>query len=165
MGFGEAFGTCLRKYTDFSGRARRSEFWWFWLAVTIIMIPFGIAFGIAAFAASADFIDIMEDEDSFSTRLLLDNVDWDRLVGPGLLLGAAWLFLLVPMLAVTARRLHDIGMTGWVMLVWFVPSVGSLILLVMCVIDGQSRDNNWGPDPKADERAAWRAPVPPTGEG
>jgi uncharacterized membrane protein YhaH (DUF805 family) len=165
MGFGEAFGTCLRKYTDFSDRARRSEFWWFWLAVNLIMIPFAIAFGVAAFAASGDFIDIMEDESSFSMQLLIDNVEWDRLVGPALLLGVVGLFLLVPMLAVTARRLHDIGITGWAMLVWFVPSIGSLILLVMCVIDGQSRENDWGPDPKAGERAAWRAPAPPLGEG
>lgn len=167
MSFGESFGTCMRKYASFSGRARRSEFWWFFLAVQLILIPFSIALGIAFVAASGDLIDLMEDETVPSFRQFVDGVEWDKLIGPGLLLGAVCLFLFIPALAVTARRLHDIGLSGWFMLVGLVPlGLGSAAMIIMCVIDSQARDNDWGPDPKSGERPLWghvpaTSPPPP----
>ncbi|MCJ7826756.1 MAG: DUF805 domain-containing protein [Demequinaceae bacterium] len=167
MSLGESFGTCMRKYVDFSGRARRSEYWWFYLAVTLIMIPFSIAFLIAFVPAAEELIDLAEEQKTITAQQFFDAVDWGRLVGPGLLLGGVWLFFLVPMLAVTVRRLHDIGLSGWMYLVVFVPfGLGSAAMLVMCVIDGQAKENRWGVDPKADERPLWgqvREAPPPLG--
>jgi uncharacterized membrane protein YhaH (DUF805 family) len=146
----------MRKYADFTGRARRSEYWWYYLAVILIMIPFGFAFMIAFIPAAEDLINLLEDGQTPTSQMVLDNVDWDQLVGPGLLVCAVWLVFLLPNLAVTARRLHDIGLAGWWMLVVCVPfGIGSAALLVMCVIDSQARENRWGPDPKADERLGW----------
>ena len=56
--------------------------------------------------------------------------------------------LLVPCLAVTARRLHDIGKSGWWMLISLVPVVGSIWLFVYTVIEGEPTENQYGPNPK-----------------
>lgn len=155
MGFGEAFGTCMRKYADFSGRARRSEYWWYTLAVVLISFPFAIALLIAFIPAAEDLIDLAEDGRVMTFELVRDNVDWESLVGPLLLVGGVWLVFLLPSLAVTARRLHDVGLSGWLMLVGLIPYVGGAALLVMTILDSQEKENRWGPDPKADERLGW----------
>ena len=90
MNFGQAISTCLGKYATFSGRASRSEFWWFTLFQSLALI-----------AAS---------------------VVGDRLYA------LACLGLLLPMLAVSTRRLHDIGKSGWWQLLAF-TGIGYLVLL------------------------------------
>ena len=74
-------------------------------------------------------------------------------VSPMLYLGGFLAVLLVvvfvcPSLAVTVRRLHDIGQSGWLVLVQFIPGVGSLILLIMLCIDGEKQPNAYGPPVK-----------------
>jgi uncharacterized membrane protein YhaH (DUF805 family) len=59
-----------------------------------------------------------------------------------------YLGILVPSLAVTIRRLHDIGKSGWWILINFVPFVGGLILLIFTCLDSQTNDNQFGPSPK-----------------
>lgn len=64
------------------------------------------------------------------------------------------LAILLPSLGVGARRLHDIGKSGWWLLIGLVPLVGQIWLIVLWATDGQRGDNEFGPDPKADEIAA-----------
>jgi uncharacterized membrane protein YhaH (DUF805 family) len=167
MSFGESFGTCMRKYANFSDRARRSEFWWFYLACLLITFPFQVAFGIAFLSAGEDLIDLIEKEKTATFQQVIDNIEWSELVKPGLLLAGVSVVLFVPLLAVTVRRLHDIGLSGWLVLVGLVPlGLGQAALIVMCVIDSQDKDNRWGPDPKATERPLWgqvREAPPPLG--
>ncbi len=106
MGIQQAFITCLKKYADFSGRATRSEYWWFVLCEILIL-------GVAA----------------------LIN---DRL--PGLFA----LALVLPAVAVGARRLHDIGRSGWWLLVALVPLIGGLVLLYWTVLPSQPGANTFG---------------------
>ena len=91
MNFSQAVTACLRKYVDFSGRAGRPEFWWFFLFQIIVMIVTGM----------------MSD----------------------ILNGIAALGLLLPGLAVGARRLHDIGKSAWFLLLGLIPILGFLVLL------------------------------------
>ncbi len=63
------------------------------------------------------------------------------------------LAILLPMLGVSARRLHDTGKSGWWLLLCL-TGIGALVILILCAIDGQRGDNQYGPDPKADEYAA-----------
>lgn len=161
MRFGEAFGTCMRKYADFSGRARRSEYWWFVLAVWLISFPFGFALVVTFMVAAEDFFDLLEVGKTPTWRQFVDNVEWDKLARPGALWGLVLLVFLSPMMAAAVRRLHDIGLSGWWLLIVLFPMIGSAILLVMFVIDGQTRENGWGPDLKAEERPLWGR-VPPT---
>jgi len=115
MGMPEAVRTVLSKYADFTGRARRSEFWWFYLANFIA-------------SAVASLID-----QAFGFPLL------QIIVGLG---------LLIPGLAVGARRLHDTGRSGWWQLIALVPLVGIILLIVWWATDSEPRPNQHGAPPK-----------------
>ncbi len=59
------------------------------------------------------------------------------------------LAVLVPGLAVCVRRLHDIGKSGWWVLIGLVPVIGGIWLLVLMCLDGEPKENQWGANPKA----------------
>ncbi|WP_268939937.1 DUF805 domain-containing protein [Parahaliea maris] len=112
----------LKNYVGFSGRAQRTEIWMF------ILINFLITLLLA-------FLDGM---------LGLYNAE----VGVGVLQGVYSLAVFLPSLAVAVRRLHDIGRTGWWLLIAFIPLVGLIVLLVFYCLDSQPGDNEYGPNPK-----------------
>ncbi|MGM0877452.1 MAG: DUF805 domain-containing protein [Bacillota bacterium] len=58
------------------------------------------------------------------------------------------LAILLPSLAVTVRRLHDIGRSGWWLLIGIIPVIGAIVLLVLSCLDSQEGDNKYGPNPK-----------------
>ena len=105
MDFVQAIKSCLGQYATFSGRAKRSEFWWFFLFQVLVMV-----------AAS----------------MLGDVIN-----------GIASLSLLLPALAVGARRLHDIGRTGWWQLL-LLSGIGFLVLLYWWVQPGEGAGNIYG---------------------
>jgi uncharacterized membrane protein YhaH (DUF805 family) len=116
----------LKKYAVFSGRARRKEYWMFTLFSVLISVVLAI-------------IDAMiRDGDGG---------------GMGPLRAVYSLAVLIPSLAVTVRRLHDTGRSGWWLLISLVPCVGGLVLLIFTVEDGKPGENQYGPNPKAAE--AW----------
>ncbi|MEH6498642.1 MAG: DUF805 domain-containing protein [Pseudoalteromonas distincta] len=112
----------LRKYATFTGRARRKEYWFFALFNLLIMLVLS-------------FIDGM---------IGLYSIE----AGLGVLSGIYTLAVLIPSLAVTVRRLHDIGRSGWWLLIAFIPLIGALILLIFTVLDSKPGSNQYGPDPK-----------------
>lgn len=111
-----------RNYLGFTGRAQRSEYWYFQLFNLIIFIVLAV-------------IDA-----SFGTL--------HPEVGMGLLSGLYWLAVLLPSIAVTVRRLHDTGRSGWWLLLVFVPLIGGIIVLVFMLLDSQPGQNQHGPNPK-----------------
>lgn len=112
----------LRNYVNFSGRARRQEYWMFALISTIISIVLS-------------FIG--------------------KLIGmPTLLSGLYALAILLPSIGVSVRRLHDIGKSGWWLLIAFVPFVGAIVLLIFACIEGQPGTNEYGPNPKETSMSA-----------
>ncbi len=125
------FVRCIReKFIDGDGRARRLEYWSFilfaWLTMMAAFVPF---FLLAALA---------DDSDLTSTLALLT-----------ILLPAFWgLFLMIPGIALASRRLHDIGLSGWLYLVTFVPYVGGLFMLVVACIPSQPHPNRYGLAPR-----------------
>ena len=75
----------------------------------------------------------------------------DTMIGmPGVLGGIYALAVLIPSLAVGARRLHDIGRTGWWQLIGLVPVIGVIVLIIFYVMDSNPGDNQYGPNPKTD---------------
>ena len=68
--------------------------------------------------------------------------------GAGVLVSLYALVLLLPSLAVGARRLHDTGRSGWWLLIGLVPLIGSIVLIIFFVLDSQPGDNPYGPNPK-----------------
>tara|TARA_B100000427_G_C15347411_1_gene523909 strand:+ start:241 stop:633 length:393 start_codon:yes stop_codon:yes gene_type:complete len=119
-------------YANFSGRARRKEYWMFYLFYVIALI----------------------------VLMVLDNVlgtAWtiDAGYGQSVSMGYGWLYMIgalahmIPGLAVSIRRLHDIGKSGWWVLISLVPLIGGIWLLVLWCTEGEKSENKWGSDPKA----------------
>ncbi|MDX3070937.1 DUF805 domain-containing protein [Streptomyces sp. MI02-7b] len=71
-----------------------------------------------------------------------------RVIGFPLLSSLYSLAVLLPTIAVSARRLHDTGRTGWLTLLWLIPCIGWIVLLVFWIGDSQPGDNEHGPNPK-----------------
>lgn len=116
-------------YANFSGRARRKEYWSYVLFMMLAMIAVFVG-GLLVDAAVGN----------------LDHYDPAPVV-TGI---AAVLFILasiVPSIAIAVRRQHDIGLSGWFYLLILLPSLGGLILFVFSLIPSQMRDNKWGPVP------------------
>lgn len=131
----EAVRTVLRKTFTWSGRARRSEFWWWTLAAFAVYVV------------------------AIAVELWLDP-SGDSLV----ITGVTWFALLLPTVAVTVRRLHDRSFSAWWLLLNLVP-LGVFVVLVLCAFDSWAGPNPYGPDPKRRPGPAPRpdavAPVAP----
>jgi uncharacterized membrane protein YhaH (DUF805 family) len=118
MDMGSAVRTVFSKYATFSGRASRSEFWW-WVLFGVIValvaaaIDYALGFGASRHGG-----------------------------GP---VSAIWsLAILLPGLAVTVRRLHDIGRSGWWYFIVLIPLIGALILLYWLVQPSEPGANRFG---------------------
>jgi uncharacterized membrane protein YhaH (DUF805 family) len=116
------FLAALRKYATFSGRAQRAEYWYYVLFYILFSIALGFVDGV---------MGLYDDE-----------------AGVGLLSGLFYLALLIPSLAVSVRRLHDTGRTGWWLLIGFIPLIGAIVLIVFTVQDSTPGPNQYGPNPK-----------------
>lgn len=110
----------FKQYAVFSGRAQRAQYWYF----TLFSILAEIALEICdqALGTSNEHLSLFSS--LFSLAVLL------------------------PSLGVTVRRLHDIGRSGWWVLILLIPILGALVLLVFMVLDSQPGDNRYGPNPK-----------------
>ena len=121
--------TIKNKYAKFDGRATRSEYWYFILFYFIV-----------------SFIVILLD--IFVVNPMLGATPEQAQQG-GLLQIILALALLIPSIAVGVRRLHDIGKSGWWILVGLVPIIGALVLIYFYVLDSQVGENQYGPNPKS----------------
>ena len=117
----------LKNYFGFEGRARRKEFWMFVLINIVVSIVIA----------------------------LVDNIlglNWGA--GYGVLGTVYALAILVPSIALTARRLHDIDKSGWWQLIGLIPLIGWIVMIVWAATEGHRGENRFGADPKADEGGA-----------
>ena len=154
MSFGEAVKTCFKKYVTFSGRARRSEYWWFGVLSMILGACTGALIGWKISAQKALESQIGEaifDQEKYNA-LIAQAESIDHTYFPLLcLLGLLSLVLLLPSLAVAVRRLHDTGRSGWLILLAYIPFVnfiGAIVLLVFMLQDSKPEENKFGPSPK-----------------
>ena len=128
----------LRKYADFTGRARRTEFWLFALLIFLIEVVF-----MALLSAVGGSAFLIGDPAAAAA------VQMNGAIGAVLLIHfAVMLALLVPSLAVTFRRLHDTNRRGWWILLSFIPLIGALVLFIFYLLDGTPGPNRFGEDPK-----------------
>ena len=123
----------FKKYTVFAGRSRRKEYWFFVLFNILVSLALAIV-------------------DYFTGT-------YNARYGMGLLGGLYTLAVLIPAIAVTVRRLHDTGRSGWWFLIVLVPIVRGIVLLVFMVLDSQPGENAYGPSPKADQPIAAAVPT------
>ena len=154
MSFGEALKTCFKKYANFSGRARRSEFWWFsvlgWILSACSYALVTWKFTKVA-AMEEQVREVMFDEEKLNA-LQAQASNFDTIFFLLLaLLGIVGLLLLLPSLAVAVRRLHDIGKSGWILLLMLIPIVNfvvAIVLLIYYLKDSDRGVNKFGPSPK-----------------
>ncbi|KZN49159.1 DUF805 domain-containing protein [Pseudoalteromonas luteoviolacea] len=111
----EWYISVLKNYAVFEGRARRKEYWMFFLFNIIVSVILG-------------FID--------------------GLLGTSFLGIIYALAIFVPTLALSVRRLHDTGRSGWWMLIAFIPIIGTLALFVFFILEGEESENQYGLNPK-----------------
>ncbi|KQZ95014.1 hypothetical protein ASD74_13545 [Rhizobium sp. Root564] len=127
MGFGEAIRTVLtKKYATFSGRASRSEYWWFQLFFHSLLACY------------------------FLVSTVMAATTWNTSIGLGILVIAFFL----PQIALAVRRLHDRNLSGWwylgFIIAWFVPYLNLLAIITLIVLfafPGTKGLNRFGPDP------------------
>ena len=165
----EATKTCLRKYAVFSGRARRSEYWWFMLAQYLIAMALSFLMMIVMIVQL--YIGLSNGSITEETGFMFmfkNPVFWIYCLYS--------LALIIPNLSVMVRRLHDIGKSGWYLLLpflspllvggavvlaifnhdlWFFMIVAYVITLAIMIImlvwmatNGKKETNKWGPSPK-----------------
>lgn len=114
--------TALKQYATFEGRARRKEYWYFALGNFAVILVLGL-------------VDM-----SIGT--------YDPQSELGLLSSLYILAVFLPSLGVTVRRLHDIGRSGWWVLVNALPVIGWIVQIVFACTDSQPGANKYGPNPK-----------------
>jgi len=119
MSFVDAVKSAFANYVCFSGRARRSEYWYFVLFQVIVSVVLSILTSVTG----ATIFTVLAT--LFSLAVLL------------------------PSLGLSIRRLHDIGKSGWWLFIGLVPVVGSILLLVWTCKDSEPGDNAYGANPKA----------------
>lgn len=113
----------LQKFATFSGRARREEYWLFYLDCLIV------SSALSSLSLS-----------------LVHNIVANVIVTT---ISVAWtLFVLIPSLAVLVRRLHDTNRSGWWLLLFLLPIIGGIVLFVFTVLPGTVGENDYGDDPK-----------------
>lgn len=129
-----AYKSMFKKYAQFSGRSRRSEYWYAMFMNTIIIFVFELIMLVPI------------------TKGIINN---NLSTGETIFTMAGWLIfflyylaILIPSLSMTVRRLHDIGKSAWWLLIGFIPYIGSIILFIFSVLDSQPGANKYGPNPK-----------------
>lgn len=111
----------LKKYAVFSGRAQRKEYWVFALFNILIVFALGLVEGALGIAPESD----------------------------ASVLGMLYILaILLPVYAVSVRRLHDTGRSGWWILIGFIPLLGGIIFLVFMIQDSDVGQNEYGLNPK-----------------
>lgn len=113
----------IENYANFSGRARRKEYWMFVLFWLIIVISMGIISGFIE-----DYLEITWGFTLFTIFIIATLIPW---------------------LAVNVRRLHDIGKSGGNLFINFIPIIGRIWYLILVCTNGDTGPNQYGPDPKA----------------
>ena len=136
MGFCQSIKSCMcSNYANIKGRARRSEFWYFFLFIILINLLIII---------QHIFLN------PFNKQYSKDNVNnsiRNTMLYSGIEIIIVAIFL-IPFFTVIMRRLNDIGKSRMLLLIIFIPLVGLLILLYFMTIDSEPSTNKYGPSPK-----------------
>lgn len=127
-----AYKSLFKKYIQFNGRSRRSEYWYGYLANVIIVFVWSLLvcffMAIAIVAESISFLEVA--------------------VVMYLVMGLYSFVIIIPSLSIIVRRLHDTGKSGWMILLGLIPFAGVIIIFVFMLLDSQPGTNQYGPNPK-----------------
>ncbi len=155
LGFMDAVKICLKKYFDFKGRARRSEYWWFMLACYIVnAVINGALYSIlGGLMAKKQAIQQAAINDIFSgngidTAAIESQDPTTTIWILGLLMFIIFVALFIPQLSATARRLHDVNKSGHLQWLHLLCGLGGPICMILCIPEGKPEPNKYGESPK-----------------
>ena len=155
MDFVTAVKTCLQKYFDFKGRARRSEFWWFMLATWIFnSVVNGILYSImGGLMAKKQALQQAAINDIFSgngidTAAIESQDPTTTIIILGILMFIISVAIFIPQLSAMVRRLHDVGKSGNILWLYLLCGIGGIIGLILCIPEGRPEPNKYGESPK-----------------
>lgn len=132
MTFSQSIKSVFSKYADFSGRATRSEYWYFYLFNFLVVMVYYIALFAMLVSGSRD--------SSAAGYLSVMFIIYA-------------LVMTIPSLAVTVRRLHDTGHSGWWIFLNLIPVIGSIVLFIWFITDSDPDTNEYGDNPKQEYTA------------
>jgi uncharacterized membrane protein YhaH (DUF805 family) len=131
IGFVDAIKRGFKKYATFSGRASRSEYWWWYLFTFLVYLVLGVPLYVVGMATSRDG---GRTPGALAIPLLI-------------LLTVFALGIIVPSLALTVRRLHDAGYSGLLALLFLIPYVGGLVILIFALLPSSPAGAKYDPIP------------------
>lgn len=121
----------LKRILDFNGRCARKEFWLYLLALALCWM-------IASFVSM--FLSV-------SLGIAIYGADGGAAGGVGAMIAilSFWLGQVILLPAIYARRLHDMNITGWLQLIFFIPHIGFLVMCIFMCLPGTPGENRFGP--------------------
>lgn len=140
MTFSQSIKSVFSKYATFSGRASRSEYWYFML---LNFVVYGVIYAIAFSSMPPIEATVVDGTQVSAIAILSAMPAWASTV-----LTIYGLAVLLPTLAVSVRRMHDIGNGGGWIFINLIPLIGQLWFLVLTILPSQLGDNRFGPQPE-----------------
>ena len=144
MTFGQSIKHVFGNYATFQGRASRSEFWWWYLFTSIVSF-------IVFIPAIPWYNDLLNSSMNQAGNAVMVMPPITGLAALGLALSTIWtLAILIPTIAVAARRLHDSNKSGWLLLLWFLSccfGIGAIILIILWILPSTPGPNRYGEGP------------------
>ena len=160
MSIVESIKTCYAKYLNAKGRARRSEFWWFYLVASIVNWVAMFIVRSAHTAAAEKFASQVTFDNMDEMMSKAESLDSQFLVYYIIVMIVLFFAVSLPLICAQIRRLHDVGKSGHFMWLYLLCGVGGLIPLILCISDGKPEPNQYGPSPKfGNAEAAPAAPA------
>ena len=126
MNIKEAVVSVLKNWNNFSGRACRSEFWYFYLSYNLILILLG-------------FVNLFFILNFTESVFLLFNIIYITFQ----------FIIIIPYTSVTSRRLQDRGISGWLQLS-YITIIGIFVILIILMLPAKEDENKWGRNPLLD---------------
>ena len=145
IGFVDAIKRGFKKYATFSGRASRSEYWWWYLFTFLVYLVLGVPLYVVGIATSRDG---GRTPGTLAIPLII-------------LLTVFALGIIVPSLALTVRRLHDAGYSGLLALLFLIPYVGGLVILIFALLPSSPSGAKYDPVPAISPGYPPYPPQPP----
>ncbi|MFM6974867.1 MAG: DUF805 domain-containing protein [Agromyces sp.] len=148
MTMGQAIRSCFQKYVTFTGRATRSEYWYFALFHALVSAALTIALVVGTLAAFGPFAFsetyMAMPYDRYMASMHVQPIGLVFFALAACAVSAWYLGTVLPGLAVSVRRLHDAGLNGWLFLLVLLPWVGPIIAFVFALLPSVPADNQWG---------------------
>lgn len=148
MSIVESIKTCYAKYLNAKGRARRSEFWWFYLVASVVNWIAMFIVRSAHTAAAEKFAGQITFENMDEMYKKAEALDSQFLVYYIIVAVVLFFCCSLPLITAQIRRLHDVGKSGHFMWLYLLCGIGGLIPLILCIADGKPEPNQYGESPK-----------------